>query len=268
MILGLAFLFILTGCLGLEKKMGSQDEPSVQTDKIMEETSLEDDQQTLTEAVSEEEVPVNPYVVVLDPGHQAKGNYDKEAVGPGSSEMKAKVSSGTSGVATGLAEYELNLQIALALKDELQGRGYSVYLTRETNEVDISNIERAQYASELGADIFIRIHADGSDSSSAKGAMAVCQTPSSPYQDLYIQSRKLSDCLLDAYVQATGFAKRKVWETDSMTGNNWAAMPSCLFEMGFMTNPQEDRQMADPDFQVRMVQGLADGVDAYFSGQD
>lgn len=266
----LALTLLMVGCSGSGKLMESKREGPAQTEETRPGADLEAEKedQDLIEVESEAPVLANDYVVVLDPGHQAKGNYDKEPVGPGSNEFKAKVSSGTAGVATGLAEYELNLQVSLALKEALEARGYTVYLTRETNEVDISNVERAQFASEMGGDIFIRIHADGSESASAQGAMAVCQTPSSPYQDLYDQSRRLSECLLDAYVEATGLAKRKVWETDSMTGNNWAEMPSCLFEMGFMSNPQEDRMMADPDFQVLMVQGLANGVDAYFAGQD
>ena len=208
--------------------------------------------------------------VAIDPGHQG-WNVNMSALepnAPGSSEMKAKCTSGTSGNYSGLAEYQLNLDISLKLRTELESRGYEVLLTREDNDAAISNAERTQLSNEWGSDIYVRIHANSSENTSTQGALTLIPSSSNPYVgSQYSASRALAESILTSYCSATGFSNRGIQENDTMTGINWSTKPVVIVEMGFMSNQNDDLLMADTAFQEIMVQGLAEGIDNYFNNQ-
>lgn len=229
------------------------------------EQSASETQVSKVEAIPGQHRDPNSAVVVIDPGHQLKGDSTKEPNGPGSSTMKARVTSGTTGVSTRVAEYIMNLEVSLKLKTELENRGYTVYMTRSTHDVNISNKERAEYASSVGADIAVRIHGNGSENRSVNGAEAYAPSASNLYvSHLSKASISLSQCILDAYCEATGFKNRGVFTSDTMTGINWSTVPVTIIELGYMSNAEEDQKMQDETMQNNMVQGIANGIDAYF----
>lgn len=214
----------------------------------------------------EAELPGNGKLIAIDPGHQGHGNSNHEPIGPGASQTKPKVASGTSGRTTGVPEYQLNLDVSLKLREELEARGYRVFMIRETNDVDISNAERAQMAAEANADILVRIHANGSENSSVAGALTMAPSTSNSFvgSDLAKQCQHLSSAVIEEYCAATGANNQGVYQTDEMSGLNWCTIPATIVEMGYMTNPEEDTRMQTEEYQNQVVQGIANGIDRYF----
>lgn len=205
------------------------------------------------------------YTIVIDAGHQSRGNSKLEPIGPGAKNKKKKVSSGTQGVVTKVAEYKVNLAVSLLLRDILVEQGYDVVMIRETNDVNISNAQRAKIANASKADAFIRIHCNGSEDKSVNGALTICPTKNNPYcSDIYKDSWKLSKCILSGLCDNTGAKKRSIMKTDSMTGINWCEVPVTIVEMGYMTNAKEDRNLNKKAYQKKIAMGIANGLKDYF----
>lgn len=249
-----------------EKGQKEAKEKEQREQEALEEQRVLAEQKALEEQKTKEaEKKVKAETIVLDPGHSAVVAEGEEPLGPDSSEYKAADTSGTSGINTGVQEYELTMNISIQLKKELENRGYTVLMTRESNDIPVSCIKRAETANNVKADAYVRIHANGSENQSAQGAMTICTTPESPYvPELYTASRLLSDCIISKFCEAAGCENEGVWETDSMSGNNWSKVPVTIVEMGYMTNPKEDVLMQTSEYQMKIVQGVANGIDAFF----
>lgn len=204
-------------------------------------------------------------IVALDPGHSGVVASGTEPVGPGSKVRKAKDASGTRGIVTKLPEYKLTLSLAKKMKKLLEDRGYKVIMTRTSNKKAVSCVKRAKIANKAKADIFVRIHADGIDNTSVSGATALYPSKSNPYVGkLSKKSKKLSKCILKAMCKKSGAKNRGLSARNDLSGSNWAKMPVTLIEVGFMTNPKEDKKLKTTKYQNKLAQGMVDGIDDYF----
>ncbi|MBQ8165945.1 MAG: N-acetylmuramoyl-L-alanine amidase [Lachnospiraceae bacterium] len=204
-------------------------------------------------------------IIVIDPGNQKNVNANVEEIGPGSEETKQCVSAGFVGNKYGAREYEINLEFALVLKSELELRGYTVYLTREIDDVNISNQARAQVANEVSADAFIKIQMNYSTNSKLTGVMALCMPETSMYNGhLYKQSHDLSTRILQGITEEVDVVNNGIYETDQMTTINWSIVPVSVIKIGYLSNEGEEELLMSYDYQTRVCTGIANGLDFYF----
>ena len=206
------------------------------------------------------------FVVVIDPGHQSKPDPNPEPIGPGSQVTQAKSTAGSTGAATGIPEYELDLEIASNLKDRLQTAGIKVVMTRTTNDVDISNAQRAQIANKAKAALFVRIHADNEVDPNLTGVETLYPASDQWTKSFSATSKKAAELVQDAVVAATGAKDNGEFARDNQAGFNWATVPCISVNVGNPGNSVEDKLLTSPHYQDRVAQGIADGV-LDFSGK-
>lgn len=229
-------------------------------------TVEEGDYYVASEYLTTQKPDTQGHLIAIDATHQETGNDELEEIGPGATEKRAKVTEGATGVSTGQKEYDLTLRVAKYLEQSLSERGYEVFMVRESNDVNLSNHERCTMAEQSGAEVYIRLQANASDVQETSGAMTICGTENSPYvADLYADSRRLSERVLEQYVEKTGASDKGIWETDVMAGINWSSLPVTIVELGYLSNAQEDEKMATEEYQKQMAEGIAEGVEAYFA---
>lgn len=207
--------------------------------------------------------PLGGKIVVIDPGHQSHGDLKGEPIGPGSSQKKPRVTGGTSGVNSRTPEYKVTLAISEKIKAKLESFGVKVVMTREKNEINISNIERAQIANDNQADLFVRIHADGSNDRNENGISTLYPASNDWTDPIHQNSLKAAQIIQKAVVGVTGRKDNGVVSRGDITGFNWSKVPVVLVETGFLTNPEEDALLNDSKHQDVLAQGIADGIIKY-----
>jgi N-acetylmuramoyl-L-alanine amidase len=201
-------------------------------------------------------------VVAIDPGHDAAANGAVEPIGPGSRIQKIKDGGGSRGVVSGTPEAAVNLDIALRLRRLLRRAGIRVVMTRtRTAGPSLGNVARARIANRAGAALFLRVHADGSPDRSRRGTHTLYPARRAGWtDDIYAASRRAAMLLQRGLVRALGSRDLGLQERSDLTGFNWADVPAVLVEVGFLTNPEEDRLLNRPAYKQRAARGLCEAT--------
>jgi N-acetylmuramoyl-L-alanine amidase len=203
--------------------------------------------------------------IVVDAGHDARANLDTEPIGPGSSQRKIKDGGGTQGVVTGTRESVVNLQISKRLRRMLVADGYCVTMTRTRERgKSMGNVRRARIANRVDAALFVRIHADGSTDHSVNGTFVLYPAPRRGWTyDVLPESRVAARRIQRALIRSMGSRDLGIVPRSDITGFNWSDVPVVLAELGYLTNPREDRLLNSPRYQKRAARGLARGIRAF-----
>lgn len=205
-----------------------------------------------------------PIIIVIDPGHGPKVNSDMEPISPDSTVMKRKYGTGAVGNVTGTMEREINLNVSLMLRDLLEKDGFVVIMTRTNHDVISSNIDRVNLANDNNADLMIRVHSDSHNDTSIHGASMLVPGEvgyATPIVDI---SRQYGEIVLNTLVNEIGMANRGVVTRTDQTGFNWSKIPIITVEMGFLSNPDEDKLLSTPEYQEKLAYALYKGISNCF----
>ncbi|MDQ2858616.1 MAG: N-acetylmuramoyl-L-alanine amidase [Candidatus Eremiobacteraeota bacterium] len=186
-------------------------------------------------------------IFVVDPGHgtrQPSGAWlNGGAAGP-----------------DGVAERAVTLAIGEDLARLLRGAGAEVVLTRSyskpyrvATDTHLDNRARAALANRIGATAFVALHADSSLDRAARGTSVFWLRPN---------SLPLAGAVR-AHLAALGLGEHAFRARD-LAVTNEARVPAVLVELGFVSNPVQERLLAEADFQRRAARALFDAIEETF----
>ncbi|MDO4479122.1 MAG: N-acetylmuramoyl-L-alanine amidase [Lachnospiraceae bacterium] len=210
---------------------------------------------------------MRPRIICLNAAHESVPIPDLEPIGPGSEEMAPIAQVGTEGQASGLFEYQLTLIMAFKLKNVLEARGYQVIMPRMDNDVAIGCVERARIANENGAEVVINLHAESEADPNVTGVRTISPGSDNLFltSEQIVADQQLAQLVLSSLCAATGAVNRGRSETNALAELNWSAAPAVSVEMGLMSNRDEDLRMTEESYQMMIVNGIADGIDAFLA---
>ena len=269
----IVFLISLAGC-GKSSENTESTEQSKATSQSVTATNTENTTEkkateSSTTKPTEKKGKLSGFKVLLDAGHGCSGNYvEPKYKGASDSEVTYENSStGATGVVTKKREGDLTLEIALKLQKKLQNLGADVLMIRTKKTTPMSLVQRAEYGNKHKVDLAFRIHADGLDDQSVNGASTLYPSAEHINNKIAEKSKNIASIIQREYIKSTGLADRGTVERNDLVGFNFTTVPSILLELGFMTNPEEDKKMSDKKFQEKMVDGITNGMIAYYTNK-
>lgn len=205
-------------------------------------------------------IPVNAFafdnsnkVILIDPGH---GGID------GGAKSKA-----------GTIEKDINLQISLKLRDNLEEKGYKVYMTRDEDEglyqkgntikekkrEDLNR--RVEMKKETNCDIFVSIHQNMFPQSKCYGAQVWYESN----EKSAILAKAVQVTLKEAIDNNNKRVEKPAGEAYLILRDKYEGA-SILVECGFLSNPEEEAKLKTDEYQQKLVDGISLGIDRYFNG--
>ena len=194
-------------------------------------------------------------VIVIDPGHQAVADTELENAIKGSSAEKDKATTGAVGVDSGAKEYEVTLTYAQVLKEYLEGCGAKVILTRDSNEANISNIERAKIATDNNATCFIRLHADSAPDSEISGVKVYVPSSGKYSKSAVKDGNKLAELV----AKEIGSTSLGTVQSNMYTGLNYAdSVKSYQLVIGYLSNSKDDAIITDSETPYKVAVAVSE----------
>lgn len=255
------------------------------TNKKKKEEQIKDIPEALPRSISTQMTTGTPKgrkkTIVLDAGH---GGDDVGAVGPNKRYEKV-----------------INLNVTKYLASILKQRGYTVYLTRDS-DFFIKVMDRTVLANEKNADLFMSIHTNAVPLEKANEVAGIETFFLSPAREERAKRvaalenksdiREMSDSSKDVFLESLNRPRitashkfaidvqagilqsarskyKDVQDSGVREGPFWvlvgAQMPSILVEVGYISHPTEGKRLYDKSYQQLLANGIANGVDSYFS---
>lgn len=178
-------------------------------------------------------------LVVIDPGH---GGKDPGTISPN---LKIK-------------EKDIVLEVSLKLKKLLETEGFKVYMTREDDNY-IGLYDRATIANELGADVFVSIHANAHSKSDVEGVQVLYY----PYDESR-DNKTFAKIMRKTLTKELGALDRGIIERPKLVVPRETKMPAVLIELGFTTNPREEKLLSTSEYRTKCAEATLNGIIEYF----